>query len=377
MDVITVEELNGSSDIDTALRGIVGTGLVRVRVAGAEQWGVGDPGLCRRLLTDPRLSSARPDGPSAIMIGEDDPQHALHRRAVGAAFGARAVRLLEGSVRRITDELLDRWGPAGETDALTSFAHALPLEVICELLGVPLDDRETFRGWANDMIGPDVPVRQAALGELDAYMLRLVRGKQAAPGADLLGDLLADRSEGALSVDEVARTGSILLIAGHETTGNLIANTLLALLDRPAQLALVREDPARVPDLVEEGLRHASPVANTPSRVALADIELDGVTIHEGELVTFLLAAANRAPALRDDPDLFDLTRPAPGHLAFGHGAHFCLGQRLARLEASVAFTKLLARYPRLELAVDRSELRWRPSPAVHGLVSLPVRYGS
>ncbi|MDT3399196.1 cytochrome P450 [Streptomyces sp. B1866] len=361
--------------------------VIRTRqVGGVEAWTVLGAALTRRLLGDPRLSNdlhghaphaaQTADGP-VVLFEQDNPDHTRYRRLVSAAFASRAVRGLQPRMTEIARGLLDRLPDEGTADIVEAFANPFPLEVICELLGVPLADRAQFHSRVQNMDSPSTAVRQAAMDAFVAYCATLVDAKRARPGEDLLSELVtAEFEDGSgLTRDELAGFGSVLLFAGHVTTAYVIAGALLELLTHDDQLAALRADPALVSATAEEALRFRGSLLSTTNRVALADIEADGVVIREGELVRFLLSAANRDPLVREDPHAFDISRATSAHLGFGHGPHFCLGQRLARQEIQVALSEILSRYSVLELAVPPDTLRWRSSDFLRGLAALPLRY--
>ncbi|MER6365376.1 cytochrome P450 [Kitasatospora sp. NPDC001527] len=361
--------------------------VIRTRQAdGTEAWTVLGSEPSRRLLGDARLSSDLhrhapqaaqiPDSP-IVLFEQDNPEHARYRRLVSAAFASRAVRSLEPRLTEIARGLLDGLPAEGEADFVTAFANPFPLEVICELLGVPREDREVFHTRVTNMDSPSAPVRQAATDAFAAYCTNLVEAKRRQPTEDLLSELVGARLDDgqALTREELVGFCSVLLFAGHVTTAYVIASALLELLNHPDQLAALRADPELVASAGEEALRYRGSLLSTTNRVALDDIEIEGVVVRKGELVRFLPSAANRDPAVRADPHAFDLLRPTTGHLAFGHGPHFCLGHQLARQEIRVALTETLARFPVLELAVPPGRLTWRPSDFLRGLAELPLRF--
>ncbi|MGH3802626.1 MAG: cytochrome P450 family protein, partial [Pseudonocardiaceae bacterium] len=256
-------------------------------------------------------------------------------------------------------------------------AYPLPLTVICELLGVPTERRTEFREWSPFVVtgvlaGPDTYV--AAITAMVSYLRKLIDTKRAAPANDLLSALVAVRDgEDRLSEDELISMVVLLLVAGHETTVNLIGNGMLALLTHPEQLALLRAQPDRLPAAVEELLRFDGPLQVATARWTAEPVEIGGVTIPAGEIVLPGLLAANRDLACTAVPDALDITRIDNPHLAFGHGIHHCLGAPLARLEGRIALGSLLTRFPRLRLAVPAEQLTWRPGVLMNGLTALPV----
>ncbi|MFE0188645.1 cytochrome P450 [Streptomyces sp. NPDC058989] len=388
-EVVDLAELASTAGLEQELDRLAGSqGIIRTRqLNGQETWTVLGAGLTRELLGDPRLSNdvhahaphgALVPGMAVMLLEQDDPGHARNRRLVSAAFASRAVRQLEPRIEEITRQLLDKLGDRGTADFIEEFTYPMPLEVICELLGVPAEDREPFRKWAMDIsAAPSAEAMQSAAVELFGYCIGLIGAKRERPTEDLLSELIAARFEdgGVLSDEELSSFAAVLLIAGHDTVTNLLANALHDLLAHPGQLAALRRDPSLVGAAVEEALRFRGSAMTTVNRVAREDIEAGGVTIRAGELVRFLLNAANRDPEVRADPHAFDIHRATAQHVAFGMGAHFCLGQRLARQEATIALTEILRRFGTLELAVPAEEVRWLPSDAIRGLVELPLRY--
>ena len=358
---------------------------------GGTTWLVTRYADVRAAFTDPRLAKdwratlppeQRADMPGLpgsgghMMILKDPPEHDRLRRLVVKAFTVRRVQALRPRVVEIATALLDGLDPASTVDLVASFAVPLPMAVICELLGVPLADRADFGRWSNVMVdeGADA-AKFEAMSELEAYLRDLVAAKRTTPD-DALVSGLAEASDSGdhLSDDEVVAMAMLLLIAGHETTANLVANSVYALLGDPTLRDRLAGSADAMPAAVEELLRWGSPVANAPVYFAADDLEISGVTIPRGSMVTLSLAAANRDPARFDEPELYEPGRETAGHLAFGHGIHFCLGASLARLEGEVALSTLLARFPQLEAAVDTTTLTYRRSVLVHALRELPVR---
>jgi cytochrome P450 len=310
------------------------------------------------------------------MLNSDPPDHTRLRRLVAKAFTVRRVELLRPRIAEITEELLAGIAGQDEVDLVDSVAFPLPVTVICDLLGVPHADRDDFREWSNTLLsagGTDL-VRSAATS-MAAYLSGLVGGKRDNPADDMLTALVQASEDGdRLSETELVSMAFLLLVAGHETTVNLIANGVLALLRNPDQLAALRADPALLPGALEEFLRYESPVNHATLRYTTAPVTLAGVEIPAEEFVLVSLGSANRDGERFAGPDRLDVTRAAGGHLAFGHGIHFCLGAPLARLEGQIAIGRLIDRFPGLGLAADPGELRWRNSTLLRGLESLPVR---
>jgi cytochrome P450 len=344
----------------------------------------------RAALADPRLvkdwrhtlppeeRAAAPVSPMPMMLLMDPPDHTRLRKLVSRSFTLRRMEGLRPRVEQIAGELLDALPPTGRVDIMAEYAFLLPVLVICDLLGVPADDRDDFAAWSNVMVDESTRDESAAAsGKLFEYLSRLIEEKREHPDDALISGLIEVAEDGdRLSQAELVGMAMLLLIAGHETTVNLIGNGLLALLTHPEQLALVRERPDLLPSAVEEFLRWDAPVHSTPLRVAAEDVEYSGVTIPAGSVVTLSLAAANRDPARFDGAEELRVDRDPSGHVAFGHGLHHCLGAQLARIEGQEAIGMLLARRPELALAIDPQELLYRHSTLIRGLRTLPVELG-
>ncbi|MFD3871913.1 cytochrome P450 [Streptomyces sp. NPDC058623] len=345
----------------------------------------------REALADPRLSLdkanaaegtyrgfALPPALDANLLNMDAPDHTRIRGLVGRAFTPRRVDQLRAPIRETADRLLDRLGPAGGADLLGAYAFALPIIVICDLLGIPEDRRVDFRGWTEALVAPD-PARPQAVKEALVAMLGFLTGlvehKRSRPGDDLLSDLIAvrDADGDRLSEDELMSVAFLVLFAGYENTAQLIGNAIHTLLRHPDQLALLRKDPSRLPAAVVEFARLEGPALLAIRRFATADMTIAGVAVAAGETVLVSLAAANRDPARFPQPDALDLDRDTAGHLALGHGIHYCLGGPLARAEVEIALAALLERYPTLELLDPAPQ--WRRSLRSRGLKELRVRY--
>ncbi|MDA5284074.1 cytochrome P450 [Streptomyces sp. Isolate_45] len=347
----------------------------------------------REALTDPRLSLdksnaaegtyrgfALPPALDANLLNMDPPDHTRIRGLVARAFTSRRVEQLRTPIRETADRLLDRLGPTGSADLLAGYAFSLPIIVICDLLGVPEDRRVDFRGWTEALVAPD-PARPEAVKEALVAMLGFLTGlmehKRSRPADDLLSDLIAvrDADGDRLGEDELMSVAFLVLFAGYENTAQLIGNAIHTLLRHPDQLALLRKDPSRLPAAVAEFARLEGPALLAIRRFATEDLTIAGVTVAAGETVLVSLSAANRDPARFPQPDALDLDRDTSGHLALGHGIHYCLGGPLARVEVEIALAALLERYPTLEL-VDPAP-QWRRSLRSRGLKELSVRYGA
>ncbi|MDT0380368.1 cytochrome P450 [Streptomyces sp. DSM 42041] len=376
----------------------------RVRTPeGFEAWLVVGYDAARATLNDPRLSKEwdrasprlgmRSVASGRHMLASDPPDHTRLRKLVAREFTSRRVEALAPRVREMTDALLDALlaAPGGRGDLVEALSFPLPIGVICELLGVPGLERELFRRWSNTVVGvaSDEETR-AAVAALTDYLQALIARKRDEPGTDLLSGLIrtTDEDGDRLAPDELLGMTWLLLVAGHETTVNLISNGVLALLRHPDQLAALRTDPALIDAAVEEMLRYDGPVETPTYRFTVEPVEIGGVTIPGGgEVVLPVLADGDRDPQRFPEPDRFDIRRgEAPahgggaagtrGHLAFGHGVHFCLGAPLARLEARVAIGRLLERAPHLALDADPDTLPWRTGMLMRGPVRLPVCFG-
>ncbi|MEU4446210.1 cytochrome P450 [Actinosynnema sp. NPDC050801] len=313
------------------------------------------------------------------MLNSDPPDHTRLRRLVGRAFTAQRMSALRPVIERITGELLDVLAERhGVVDLIKEFAFPFATVVLSELLGVPEDDRDDFARWASaavDGTGAAAPdPDQAGLRTLVGYLARLVAARRAEPGDDTLSLLVAANADADRLTDvELVMTALLLLVAGHDTMVGLIGNGVFALLGDPDQRAALLADPAVVPGAVEELLRFNGPVNFSTLRYTTAEVGIGGVTIPAGEFVVVALGSANHDPHRFTEPDRLDLRRPAGGHLAFGHGTHYCLGAPLARLAGEVAIPRLLARFPDLRLPADATEVTWLTSGLLRGMESLPV----
>jgi cytochrome P450 len=345
--------------------------------------------VCRTVLRSPRASSRNGDSMDAhplddSFIGKDPPDHTRLRRLVSLAFTPRAIEVHRQRICSVAGELLDACPTWRPIDLVASFAAPLPMAVICDLLGLPASERARFFHWGEVLVAALDRVRsldvarqvQRANAELRSYLAAVVAERRRRPAADLVSSLVQAADDGdRLTDDEIVSTLTLLLIAGFETTVNLIGTGTLNLLRSPDQLVLVTADlDAHVPNLVEEALRYEAAVMFT-FRTALDDIAIgEGAVVPRGATVVLGLAGANRDPAVFNDPDRFDVTRRnARDHLAFASGPHYCLGAPLARLEAELAWRTLLGRHPRLRSAGDPI---YRPSPILRGLATLPVTLG-
>ncbi len=313
-------------------------------------------------------------------MNTDPPEHTRLRKLVSQVFTPRRSESLRPLVTKTVADLLDDPGiPRSEpVDLARLLSFPLPLTVICELLGVPLENRDDFRSWTEAIVSnstdeQSIRAHREAMAAMAAYLGELIIRKRREPGEDLVTDLIAAHDdEDRLTGGELVVMLSFLLIAGHETTSSLISNTVLTLLRNPGHLAALCTDPTLIPSAVEESLRFTGPGSFSALRFTTTDVRLGEVVIPAGEAVAMCTASANRDSAKFAAPDAFDPARRENPHLAFGHGPHFCLGAALARVEAAVAVVGLLERFPGIRLAVPESQLRWRTSD-VRGPVELPV----
>ncbi|WP_336319964.1 cytochrome P450 [Streptomyces lavendofoliae] len=351
---------------------------------GKPGWLITGYDLVRSVLADPRFSARKellnvvgfelPPAPPGEFLLMDDPQHSRYRKPLVGRFTARRMRLLTERVEQITTDCLDameRTGPP--TDLVTAFAKPIPTIVICELLGVPYEDRDSFQEQIDTFMSGETSDEDllAAYTATQRYLTELVAAKRAHPTDDVLSELTGSD----LTDEELKGIALILLAAGFDTTANMLALGTFALLRHPGQLDALRADPTLTDRAVEELLRYLS-VAKSFMRTALVDVELDGRTIEAGTTVVLSYHTANHDPERFPDPHVLDLRRQDGGHLAFGHGVHLCLGQQLARVEMRVAFSALLRRFPTLRLAVPAEDVALRPETAdIHGVKSLPVTW--
>ncbi|MFD9691409.1 cytochrome P450 [Kitasatospora sp. NPDC059146] len=363
---------------------------------GLEGWVVVGHDLARTALTHPGLlKDATPAadaldaagfvlhrpavGLGAQMMEADPPEHTRLRRLAAAAFTPRRTAELAPRIEQIAHRLLDALPPAGTADLVEAYNAPLPATVIAELLGVPAAHHRDFRHWSAQALRPASPEHRPALAALHHLLADLVAAKRRHPQDDLLSALVSvrDREAGRLTEEELVGTALMLVVAGHESTVNLLGNAQLALLQHPDQLRRLRERPELLPGAVEEFLRHDTSVERSTNRYAAQDLDLGGVRIPRGGVVVVALGSAGQdAPQTGSgDPAALDVARPDARHLAFGHGIHHCLGAPLARLEATIALRVLLARVPELELAVPVDSLDWIGSGIIRGVLTLPVRY--
>ncbi|WP_217206961.1 cytochrome P450 [Streptomyces sp. AC550_RSS872] len=352
---------------------------------GQPGWLITGYDLVRSVLADSRFSSRKdllnvvdfeiPPAPPGEFLQMDEPQHSRYRKPLVGKFTVRRMRLLTERIEQVTADCLDAMEKTGPpADLVTAFAKPIPTIIICELLGVPYQDRGSFQEQIDAFMGGEVSEAEliAAYTATQEYLAELVAAKRAKPTDDVLSEL----TDSDLTDEELKGISLILLAAGFDTTANMLSLGTFALLQHPEQLAALRADPELTDRAVEELLRYLS-VAKTFMRTALEDVEVGGQTIKAGTTVVLSYNTANRDPDRFADPHALDLRRPdAGGHLAFSHGIHQCLGQQLARVEMRVAFRALLDRFPTLRLAVPAEEVALRPETAdIYGVKSLPVTW--
>ncbi|WP_225804612.1 cytochrome P450 [Streptomyces sp. NK15101] len=351
---------------------------------GKPGWIVTGHELVKSVLADPRFSSRKdlmnvvdfelPPAPPGEFLLMDEPQHGRYRKPLVGKFTARRMRLLTERVEQITADCLDAMEASGPSaDLVTAFAKPIPTIIICEILGVPYEDRDSFQEQIDKFMNGETSDEDliAAYTATQEYLARLVSAKRAHPTDDILSEL----TDSDLTDEELKGISLILLAAGFDTTANMLSLGAFALLQNPEQLAALRDDPALTDGAVEELLRYLT-VAKSFMRTALEDVELGGQTIEAGTTIVLSYNTANRDPERYGNPHELDIRRDAGGHLAFGHGIHLCLGAQLARVEMRVAFAALFKRFPTLRLAVPAEEVALRPETAdIYGVKSLPVTW--
>jgi len=319
---------------------------------------------------------------SRNMLDTDPPDHERLRALVSKAFTPRLIERMRGRVQAITDALLDTVEGQGDIDLIDDYAFPLPVTVIAELLGVPSEDRDRFRQWSDAAVSGNATqeyMEKILIPHMQAftdYLLAMFEEKRKNPKDNLVSALVqAEEAGDKLSEDELLGMVFLLLIAGHETTVNLIGNGVLALLEHPEQLRRLRDDPSLIKSAVEELLRYDGPVETSTERFAGEDVAIGGTIIPKGEMVLVVIAAADRDPERFPEPDTLDIARMENKHLAFGKGIHHCLGAPLARMEGQIAIGTLIERMPSLRLKGSPDSLSWRPGMVLRGLKALPVEF--
>lgn len=313
------------------------------------------------------------------MLNTDQPDHTRLRNLVQKAFTPRMIAGLRDEIVRITERLLNEAEQKGTIDLIRDFSYPLPIVLICEMLGIPEKDHHQFREWSSAIVSilhkpENMKGAGPAITNFIAYLKNLITERRTNLGEDLISSLIQAEEEGSkLCEQELYSMIFLLILAGHDTTVNLIGNGMVALLEHPDQFIQLRENPALIEGAVEEMLRFSGPVEMATNRWAAEEIHLHGQIIQKKDLVLVVLASANRDPEVFENPDQFDITRTHNRHVAFGTGSHFCLGAPLARLEAHIAINTLLRRFPKMQLAVPREQLRWRTGLLGRGFEEIPL----
>ncbi|ATI59783.1 MULTISPECIES: cytochrome P450 family protein [Bacillus] len=327
------------------------------------------------------LSVDNSDHLTTHMLNSDPPNHSRLRSLVQKAFTPKMIAQLDGRIQRIADDLISNIERKGTLNLVDDYSFTLPIIVISEMLGIPKEDQAKFRIWSHAVIAsPETPEEiketEKQLSEFITYLQYLVDIKRKEPKEDLVSALILAESEGhKLSARELYSMIMLLIVAGHETTVNLITNTVLALLENPNQLQLLKDNPKLIDSAIEEGLRYYSPVEVTTARWAAEPFQIHHQTIQKGDMVIIALASANRDETVFENPEIFDITRENNRHIAFGHGSHFCLGAPLARLEAKIAITTLFNRMPELQIKGNREEIKWQGNYLMRSLEELPLTF--
>ncbi|MDA1904257.1 cytochrome P450 [Bacillus cereus] len=327
------------------------------------------------------LSVDNSDHLTTHMLNSDPPNHSRLRSLVQKAFTPKMIAQLDGRIQRIADDLISDIERKGTLNLVDDYSFPLPIIVISEMLGIPKEDQAKFRIWSHAVIAsPETPEEiketEKQLSEFITYLQYLVDMKRKGPKEDLVSALILAESEGhKLSARELYSMIMLLIVAGHETTVNLITNTILALLENPNQLQLLKDNPKLIDSAIEEGLRYYSPVEVTTARWAAEPFQIHHQTIQKGDMVIIALASANRDETVFENPEIFDITRENNRHIAFGHGSHFCLGAPLARLEAKIAITTLFNRMPKLQIKGNREDIKWQGNYLMRSLEELPLTF--
>ncbi|PFO99626.1 cytochrome P450 family protein [Bacillus thuringiensis] len=327
------------------------------------------------------LSVDNSDHLTTHMLNSDPPNHSRLRSLVQKAFTPKMIAQLDGRIERIADDLISDIVRKGTLNLVDDYSFPLPIIVISEMLGIPKEDQAKFRIWSHAVIAsPETPEEiketEKQLSEFITYLQYLVDIKRKEPKEDLVSALILAESEGhKLSARELYSMIMLLIVAGHETTVNLITNTVFALLENPNQLQLLKDNPKLIDSAIEEGLRYYSPVEVTTARWAAEPFQIHHQTIQKGDMVIIALASANRDETVFENPEIFDITRENNRHIAFGHGSHFCLGAPLARLEAKIAITTLFNRMPELKIKGNREEIKWQGNYLMRSLEELALTF--
>ncbi|MED0939641.1 cytochrome P450 [Bacillus cereus] len=331
--------------------------------------------------TNMYLSVDNSDHLTTHMLNSDPPNHSRLRSLVQKAFTPKMITQLDGRIQRIADDLISEIERKGTLNLVDDYSFPLPIIVISEMLGIPKEDQAKFRIWSHAVIAsPETPEEiketEKQLSEFITYLQYIVDVKRKDPKEDLVSALILAENEGhKLSAPELYSMIMLLIVAGHETTVNLITNTVLALLENPNQLQLLKDNPKLIDSAIEEGLRYYSPVEVTTARWAAEPFQIHEQTIQKGDMVVIALASANRDETVFENPEVFDITRENNRHIAFGHGSHFCLGAPLARLEAKIAITTLFNRMPELQIKGNREDVKWQGNYLMRSLEELPLTF--
>lgn len=310
------------------------------------------------------------------MLNSDPPRHTRLRGLVSKAFTLRRMEAFRPRIEQVVDDLLDKLEGKPEVELVTEFALPLPIAIICDLLGIPVDDRDSYRRWAVELVGAgqDPEVVEAASKHVIEYATQAIEAKRANPGDDMVSALLRGNDDGdKLTQDELVAMIFLFTVAGHVTSMHTVSNAVFNLLRHPDQLAKLRADLSLMPAAVDELMRYDSGVAVATFRFTAADITVGGVDIPEGEILALSLSSAHRDSAHYPEADRLDLDRRPNGVLGFGHGPHFCIGQPLAKIQTEVALARLITRYPHLRMLAAPEELRWESSTLLRGPITLPV----
>uniref|UniRef100_A0AAU2V622 Cytochrome P450 n=1 Tax=Streptomyces sp. NBC_00003 TaxID=2903608 RepID=A0AAU2V622_9ACTN len=343
--------------------------------------GLGDKRLVRNIK---HASAAYRDNlavPSAFLsntlASEDPPNHTRLRKFMNRAFAIRRIRALRPRIEEITEQLIDAMGESGETDLVSALAAPLPITVIGDMLGVPEEDRGNFAYWSDTILSLDRAASKEAGDSMLAFLQGLIAKRRTEPGDDVVSEWITTRDDDGneLTEEELVGLGFMMLLGGYDTTVGMIGGAVMALLDNPERLAQLRDDPAKLPDAVEEFLRYYGTAHTSARRFAAEDFELGGTTIHAGDQVMLCMAAADRDPERFEDPDTLSFDRPDNHHVAFGYGPHYCPGSELARLEMSVALEAVLRRLPNLALKTPVKDIPWRRAYLIRIPTSIPVSY--
>ncbi|MBJ8048354.1 cytochrome P450 [Bacillus cereus group sp. N18] len=327
------------------------------------------------------LSVDNSDHLTTHMLNSDPPNHSRLRSLVQKAFTPKMISQLDGRIQRIADDLISEIERKGTLNLVDDYSFPLPIIVISEMLGIPKEDQAKFRIWSHAVIAsPETPEEiketEKQLSEFITYLQYIVDVKRKNPKEDLVSALILAENEGQkLSARELYSMIMLLIVAGHETTVNLITNTVLALLENPKQLQLLKDNPKLIDSAIEEGLRYYSPVEVTTARWAAEPFQIHDQTIQKGDMVIIALASANRDETVFENPEVFDIMRENNRHIAFGHGSYFCLGAPLARLEAKIAITTLFKRMPELQIKGDREDIKWQGNYLMRSLEELPLTF--